>query len=208
MDFLRHIFNPIIDKYVRSGKLSSKEAIEAKKMVYQAEEKFKFSAYGGNPANLVYYFKSDDFSSLIKLLSSSSAGDILIEVLEETKSSYSEIKELNEVIDNLIRAISKPTVNKRFKDGEKPPQSPSGGDLNLDLVSSLTSFVEEKLGFKPVTTERGFLVKFNNIVELKINVLKRSTKIELKIKNIPNKQDLLITYLEKVLGFVQEIIRI
>jgi len=38
LDFLRHIANPLIDKYVEEGKLSPRDAIEVKKALYRAEE--------------------------------------------------------------------------------------------------------------------------------------------------------------------------
>jgi len=65
-DFLRQIFNVVLAEH----NIDERTTTEAKKLVWEAENKYKFSSYD-NPDPRPYlksFFESDDFVQLLKLL--------------------------------------------------------------------------------------------------------------------------------------------
>ncbi|MEM0380972.1 MAG: hypothetical protein QXX35_03435 [Desulfurococcaceae archaeon] len=106
-DFLRHIVNPILSKYIVSRKNLTQVIDEIRRLLIDAEDKYRFSVFGGNPEKLVDYFKSDDFRIMYRLFNSINSLDILREILETTREKHVDLPELVKVIDELINKIEK-----------------------------------------------------------------------------------------------------
>ena len=74
VDFLRHVVN-----YVLSSRTDIPRQVvdEVRGKVEKAEEKYNFSAFGGDVTELAEYIKSNDFDELIKTLKELEAYEIL-----------------------------------------------------------------------------------------------------------------------------------
>ncbi len=104
IDFLRHIVN-----YVLASKIdiAKQVADDVRKMVEKAEEKYKFSAFGGDVKRLVDYLRSPDFDELVKFLRDAGKIDLLDEILRLAKEKYKNIPEIVEAIDARLKALGK-----------------------------------------------------------------------------------------------------
>jgi len=83
-DFLRQVFNVLLAEHEY---VDERTASEAKKFVWEAENKYKFSSFDNpNPKeSLKKYFESEDFVQLLKLLKSK---ERLVEDLARRVSKY------------------------------------------------------------------------------------------------------------------------
>lgn len=104
-DFLRHIVNPILSKYMIEKKNLRNHVDEIRKFVLEAENKYKFSIFGGNPEKLVDYFLSEDFKLLIDLFESCNSLEVLREILVETKKKYHGLPQISKAINRVLRKI-------------------------------------------------------------------------------------------------------
>lgn len=199
-DFLRHIANPIIDQYVRSGKLALKDAFEAKKLLYSAEENFKFSVYGGDPSNIVRYLMSEDFKYLANLFRLAGAEEVLLKILEVVGSLYADVNGLQKALEHAIKLVESP---------KDPDKSTAGSTVSQDCkemdLDVLASILREKVGTDFLVTKTGLRTRLNDAVELSVKVSKQHVKIELRVKRNANKQ-VLITHLRQVIDIAKEIV--
>ena len=99
-DFLRHIVNKVLAESKASWQVSS----DVKKTVGIAEDKYKFSAYGGNPARLADYLNSRDFDDVLNILKSSGLLSLAESMLERVIEEYSDYPE---VVELLGRGLSR-----------------------------------------------------------------------------------------------------
>lgn len=106
-DFLRHIVNPILSKYIGKRKNLTQSIDEIRKLLIDAEEKYGFSVFGGNPEKIVNYLKSDDFRILYRLMNSINNLDILKEILVTTREKYRDLPELENIVNELINRIER-----------------------------------------------------------------------------------------------------
>lgn len=199
-DLLRHIANPIIDQYVRSGKLALKDAIEAKKLLYSAEENFKFSVYGGDPSNIVRYLRSEDFKYLVNLFKLAGAEEALLKILEVVRSLHSDIDGLQEALEHAIKLIRLPKDSDNNIAGSYVSQDCR--EINLDVLASI---LREKIDTHTLVTKTGLRTKLDDAGELSIRVTKQHIKIELKMKRNANRQ-VLVTRLRQVIDVAKEIV--
>ena len=104
VDFLRHIVN-----YVLASKMdvAKQVADDVRKMIEKAEEKYKFSAFGGDIKKLVDYLRSPDFDELVKFLKDAGKIDLIDEILRLAKEKYKDIPEIVEAIDARLQALGK-----------------------------------------------------------------------------------------------------
>ncbi|MEM1873554.1 MAG: hypothetical protein QXS85_02280 [Acidilobaceae archaeon] len=88
LDFLRHIFNAtLVEKSWE--KLPPTVVIEElKKRMARAEDKFKFSIYGGDPRRLVDFLDSDEWREIVNYAKSMDALWILEEALKKLEREY------------------------------------------------------------------------------------------------------------------------
>ncbi len=103
-DFLRNIVNKVLARH--SSRLSPQFIEEVRRVVSRAEDKYKFSVYGGNPVNLYRYLRSHDFRELIVLFKSANATDVLKEILNLVIETYADISEIVEEAKKTINSIS------------------------------------------------------------------------------------------------------
>ncbi len=85
-DFLRHIANRVIAK--NTAKIPLPVVSDIRKALGRAEDKFKFSVFGGDPSRLVDYLDSSEFQDLVELLRAHQLEWVLIEILEELAREY------------------------------------------------------------------------------------------------------------------------
>lgn len=195
LDFLRHIVNPVVNKYVEEKILSPKEALEIKKAIYQAESKYKFNASSGDVRNLSHFLRSEDFKGLIKLLKSCNAINVVVEILEKAKTYYAKFPELVKDIDEVLVVVSGGEVE------EQPIEKESKIDLNV-----FARLLREEMGFTDIVLSSNKLIaRENDVIEFKLNVLKQNIKIELKFNKSIKKQRLKII-LSKVMKIAEEAI--
>lgn len=196
LDFLRHIVNPIVDKYVELGALKPRDAIEIKKFVFAAEEKYKFSTYGGNPANLVLFLKSSEFKDLVNMFESLGARTALIEVLNELMESYADMSELVNLVKQVINSLEK-RGNARDVHVTRTHYK-----LVVDL-KRVEEKLRERLGADVVTGEKQVYASLNRVAELKISDLKQHIKLELKVRKDTN-EHVIKALLREVVKIVEE----
>lgn len=87
-DFLRHIANRVISENI--ARLPLNVVDDIKKRLGQAEDKYRFSLYNGNPLRLVDYLRSEDFLELAKYLKALHVDWILDGILQALEEEYSE----------------------------------------------------------------------------------------------------------------------
>ena len=104
VDFLRHIVN-----YVLAQKMDvvKQVADDVRKIVEKAENKYNFSAFGGDVKKLVDYLRSPDFDELAKLLKDAGKLDVLEEILKIAREKYKDIPEIVGAIDARLKTIAK-----------------------------------------------------------------------------------------------------
>ena len=102
-DFLRNIVNTKLS--VNSDKLPSALIDDLREEISRAEEKYKFSIYGGDVRHLADYFSSSDFEKIIMIAKAHNALWILREILEEVMKEYSEYPEVVESIGRRLENL-------------------------------------------------------------------------------------------------------
>lgn len=85
-DFVRHIFNIVVAESSEALPLKTIEML--KERMARAEDKYKFSIYGGNPAKLIDFFSSEDWVDIVKMARGSRALAILERSLNRLIESY------------------------------------------------------------------------------------------------------------------------
>ncbi|MEM0224479.1 MAG: hypothetical protein QXS24_00880 [Desulfurococcaceae archaeon] len=194
LDFLRHIVNPLVEKYVEKGVLNPKDAIELKRLVHSAEEKYRFSIYNGELLNLVNYFKSSDFRNLISFMRSCNANELLSEILEKVKEAYGEYPEVIEALNTALQEVS---VKKE-----------TGVIGEVFDMEALVKVVKEVLDPREVTINKNAVkALLNEGVEFKINVFKQRVKIEVKFDKSIDKRTLSALF-NKVAGIAEKAVRV
>ena len=103
IDFLRHIVNRVLIE----EKLPPQIVDEIRKQVASAEDRYKFSAFGGDVAKLVDYLKSKDFDLLVSTFKAANGLKVLERILKKAKESYKEFDELSRVLDEKLRELEK-----------------------------------------------------------------------------------------------------
>ncbi len=102
-DFLRHIAMPVISEF--ASRYPAPVIEDAKKWLANAENKFRFSIYGGDPRRVAEFLASEDWSDFVASLRGSKAVDLAVAILERLVKEYSE--ECPEVAEAAQRALEK-----------------------------------------------------------------------------------------------------
>ena len=103
IDFLRHIVNRVLAE----SKLSPQLIEDVRKRIGYAEEKYKFSAFGGDVRKLADYLKSREFDELVTVFKSGNALDKLVEILKIAREKYSDLEDVVAAIDEAIAKVEK-----------------------------------------------------------------------------------------------------
>ncbi|MUN27970.1 hypothetical protein [Sulfuracidifex metallicus] len=95
-DFLRHVANKIISP----TNLDAKRLDEARKLLAEAETKYKFSSYGGNPKKLIDYLQSPEFIELVMIL----GVDLSKKLVTLIRDSYQD-EEMKQVANKIMEEL-------------------------------------------------------------------------------------------------------
>jgi hypothetical protein len=175
-DFLRNIVNPILNEYVEKG-FPAKLASEIKRLVFQAESKYKFSVFGGDAHNLKLYLNSKEFSELVSTLVESGYGNVLVEILEKAREAYSELEDLKLAIESALQYVVEAQSRSRRRLGEIV-------ELNKN-ISELAETIRRRTGASSVEIKkRTIKLTINENTELRIRVLRGKAVIDVLTRRI------------------------
>jgi len=87
-DFLRHIAMPVIAE--QASRYPPPVIEDAKKWLANAENKYRFSIYGGDPRRIAEFLASEDWSDFVASLRGSKAEDLAVAILERLIREYGE----------------------------------------------------------------------------------------------------------------------
>ena len=103
LDFLRQIVNPILAKH--SVRLPRQVVDDIRKSIGRAEDRYKFSSYGGDMSKLADYLRSKDFDEVISIVKGVDAMNVLVEILEMARDAYREYPEVVKAIEERIEEL-------------------------------------------------------------------------------------------------------
>ncbi|MCH4815005.1 MAG: hypothetical protein QXY87_04245 [Saccharolobus sp.] len=101
-DFLRHVASKILSPL----SIDSKRLDEARRILGEAEVKYNFSSYRGNPKKLIDFLLSPDFTELSLIL----GPDVTKKLLEAIKDNYTD-EDIKKVADKILEEINGYTEN-------------------------------------------------------------------------------------------------
>ncbi len=102
IDFLRHIVNRML-----AEKGAPKQIVDdVRKIVGKAEDKYKFSSFGGDVRNLAEFIQSRDFDDLIAIFKSVGSIDILVEILKRAKEAYKDYPNVVAAIESRLKELT------------------------------------------------------------------------------------------------------
>lgn len=104
-DFLRHIVNVKLSEYSVKHRKIIPIIDEVRKLIAKAENRYRFSSFGGNPENLAKYLRSEDFKLVISAFESANALDVLIDILGVAREKYSDLPVVVEAIDKVVKDV-------------------------------------------------------------------------------------------------------
>ncbi|UXD21231.1 hypothetical protein IPA_01565 [Ignicoccus pacificus DSM 13166] len=102
-DFLRQIVNPTLLEF----EIPAQVLIEIRKKIEAAENKYNFSAFGGDVKNLVKFLQSPEWKELVALFEAANAKVALIKILENAKEAYKDYPEVVKAIEEALKALEK-----------------------------------------------------------------------------------------------------
>ncbi|MCC6011255.1 MAG: hypothetical protein LM556_02510 [Desulfurococcaceae archaeon] len=180
LDFLRNIVNPVLNMYIERG-LPVKLASEVKRLIFQAESKYKFSVFGGDLRNLKLYLNSKEFSELVKILVESNYGDVLVEILEKAKEAYSELEDLKLAIENALQSIVETSRRTYRRDSEVVK-------LTKSNIDKLAETIRKMISARDVRVEkRTIKLVIDENTELKLRVLRGRVVLEVLTRRVIEK---------------------
>jgi hypothetical protein len=106
-DFLRHIVNRVL---AEKKDLPRQVDSDVRKFVGRAEDKYRFSIYGGDPARLAEYLMSPDFEDLINLLKGAGLLDVVEEILKRTIEHYRDYPEVVRAAEARLKQLREGAV--------------------------------------------------------------------------------------------------
>jgi hypothetical protein len=187
-DFLRSIVNPVVNDYVKRG-MPLKIASEIRRLILQAESKYKFTAYGGDVRNLKLYLESSEFNELVKFLEISNYRDLLLDILKKAKEAYSELEDLKIAIEN----IEKKLRQESFREGT------GGLAISIDKLAEL---LQSKFNAKYVkVSKRAVRVGIDESSEIRVRLFRGKLIIEVLIKRVLSEATL-----DKVLEVISKLV--
>ena len=100
---MRHIVNRVLAQH--GSELPRQVIDDIRKFVSKAEEKYKFSAFGGDVNNLAKYINSKDFDDVVTIFKSTGRMDILRKILEEARESYKDTVSVLNAINRRLQEL-------------------------------------------------------------------------------------------------------
>ncbi len=126
-DFLRQIVNPTLLEFEIPVQILS----EIRKKLEAAENKYNFSAFGGDVRRLADFLRSPLWQEIVSLFESADALPALIKILERAKEAYKDYPEVVQAIEEALKNIQQ-------KGGEKVKQ--------FNILEELKEKVEKIVG--------------------------------------------------------------
>lgn len=115
-DFLRNVVSKVLSPNI----IDSKRLDEARRILGEAEAKYKFSSYGGDPKKIIDFLLSPDFTELSLILGM----DITKKLLNAIKDNYKDkdivktaekiLKEIDGYLEDINESNITLTVNKKY----------------------------------------------------------------------------------------------
>ena len=102
-DFLRQIVNPTLLEF----EIPVQILTEIRKKLEAAENKYNFSAFAGDPKNLVKFLKSPLWKEIVELFEAANAKAAVIKILERTKEAYKDDEEIVKAIEEALKELEK-----------------------------------------------------------------------------------------------------
>ncbi len=116
-DFMRHIVNHVLSDI--AGRLPITVFNELRSRLSRAEEKYKFSVFGGDPIRLKDYLESSDFEDLIIYAKSMEASQVIAMILKELIKAYREqCPIVSQIAEKVLMKVEK------FEESEKAKITP------------------------------------------------------------------------------------
>ncbi len=88
------------NKIISPTNLDAKRLDEARKLLAEAETKYKFSSYGGNPKKLIDYLQSPEFIELVMIL----GVDLSKKLVTLIRDSYQD-EEMKQVANKIMEEL-------------------------------------------------------------------------------------------------------
>ncbi len=101
-DFLRHIVNRVL---AEKRDVPRQVDSDVRRFVGRAEDKYRFSIYGGDPARLAEYLMSPDFEDLVNLLKGAGLVEVVEEILKRTIEHYKDYPEVVRAAETRLRQL-------------------------------------------------------------------------------------------------------
>ncbi|MEB3817009.1 MAG: hypothetical protein LRS46_03610 [Desulfurococcales archaeon] len=153
-DFLRHIANKVIAE--NTAKIPLPVVGDIRKALARAEDKYKFTIFGGNPLKLLDYFDSSEFQELIEMLKSHQLEWVLVEILKRLSEDYKErCPPVARRAAELVEEIRRSPVEKARKEA-----------MDLDFIYRSLKI----RGYKVEKNEEGYIVLEEPGVKARIKV--------------------------------------
>ena len=183
-DPLRHIINRVLSEV--TDKIPTPLLEDLRKAFSKAEDKYKFSIYGGSPENLVKYMESEDFADLLSTAINLNIEWVVKEILEALADEYRlSCPKISKKALEIIEALEKKKVPKRKEKldidniyrklkimGYNPERTSENSIKFEELSVSVTLTVKEDMIEYAICkkgkahTLEGFLTKLSKIMEI------------------------------------------
>ncbi len=166
-DFLRQIVNPTLLEFEIPVQVLS----EIRKKLEAAENKYNFSAFGGDVRRLADFLRSPLWQEIVSLFESADALPALIKILERAKEAYKDYPEVVQAIEEALKNLEK-------KGGEKIKEYNKLEELKEKVSKIVGDEFEVKISENKVVIEgdrlEGYLEEDAGKYSLKLEV--RGTK--------------------------------
>ncbi len=134
-DFIRNIANKVLAEALE--KIPASAMSELRKQLGRAEDKYKFTVYGGNPLNLIKYFDSDEWKDLVDYAERTN----ILWVLEKILASL--INEYKSQCPQVVERAKEELEKLKSKIGGEVTE----GDLTIDVLYRTLKFAGYKVEY-------------------------------------------------------------
>ncbi len=133
-DFIRNIANKILAEALE--KIPASAMSELRKQLGRAEDKYRFTVYGGDPRNLVKYLESNDWRELVEYAEKSN----ILWVLEKILAKL--IEEYNNTCPEVVEHARKELKKLQDKTSGKKTE-----DISIDVIYRTLKFAGYKVEY-------------------------------------------------------------
>ena len=183
-DFLRHIANRVIAEY--ASKIAATTLEDLRKMLSNAEDKYKFTIYGGDPARLLDYFSSEDWADLVEFSRNTHTEEMLVAILRRLADEY--------------ESTCPEVASKAREEAERIQKSGDSKKAGAPEAESLDRIVRrlKLMGFKVDVKEDSTVVIDEGIIKVELRVREGSIRFVICREGIAKSLDGVLAKLERV----------